>query len=236
MDCPLKSSGVLLRSLGAGRQALAGSEVGGPQPLWHGGSPECSGWAVGFRRDTLPNVVQSLPFQEVSWHSFGVALMGATRGDFLQGSGSQKESPGQARSEQPCAGAAGRRGWGGKAGVPRGGSSSVEALLPEQARTVTLPRPGSGELGCVWSGTCSHDCLHVVSPCGEVRGLHKVNLWIRVWARGPALPLVCSCHTGLSMLLPCCPQRAGGDGVGARIPLRDEPLRSGGARGARANR
>lgn len=118
MDCPLKSSRVLLRSLGVGRQALAGSEAGGPQLLWHGGSPECSGWAVEVRRDTLPNVVRSLPFQEVSWHSFGVALMGATQGDFLQGSGSRKESPGQAHSEQTCAGAAGRRGSGGKAGAP----------------------------------------------------------------------------------------------------------------------
>ena len=43
------------------------------------------------RRDTVPNVVLSLPFQEVSWHSFGVALMQATQGDFLQGSRSWKD-------------------------------------------------------------------------------------------------------------------------------------------------
>lgn len=91
VDCPLKSSGVLLRSLGAGRQALAGNEVGVLQPLWHGGTPERSGWGVEVRRDTVPNVVLSLPFQEVSWHSFGVALMQATQGDFLQGSRSWKD-------------------------------------------------------------------------------------------------------------------------------------------------
>lgn len=79
VDCPLKSREVLLRSLGAVRQALAGSEVGGLQPLRHGGSPEHSGWRVEVRRDMLPNMVLSLPFQEVSWHSFGVARMQATQ-------------------------------------------------------------------------------------------------------------------------------------------------------------
>lgn len=143
VDCPLKSSGVLLRSLGAGRQALAGNEVGVLQPLWHGGTPERSGWGVEVRRNTLPNVVLSLPFQEVSWHSFGVALMQATQGDFLQGSRSWKDTRWGRREE---------RVGGGRAGVPRGGSSSVEALLPNRAWTVTLPHPGSGELAACGQG------------------------------------------------------------------------------------
>ena len=100
MDCPLKSSGVLLRSLGVGRQALAGNAVGVLQPLRHGGTPERSGWGVEVRRDMLPNVVLSLPFREVSWHSFGVALMQATQGDFLQGSRSRKDTRWGRREER----------------------------------------------------------------------------------------------------------------------------------------
>lgn len=46
----------------------------------------------------------------------------------------------------------GGEGRGGRAGAPPGGSSSVEALLPIRAWTVTLPRPGSGELAACGQG------------------------------------------------------------------------------------
>lgn len=51
---------------GGGQTGPGGNEVGVLQPLWHGGTPERSGWGVEVRRDTVPNVVLSLPFQEVS--------------------------------------------------------------------------------------------------------------------------------------------------------------------------